>query len=292
MTIPATDNVADLAAATRQDAIIGKLLVEAGKIKPADSERILKLQQTEQLRFGEAAIKLGLATESDIQHALASQYRFAYLSPGEQGYSAELLTAYQPFTPQVESLRALRTQLKLRWFNDTRKRLAIIAPRAGTGCSFHAANLAVVFAQMGARTLLIDGDLRHPRQHAIFNQAAHQGLAEVLGERISQAPIIPLPRLGSLSLLTAGAEPPNPGELLSRGILHGLLEQLDAHYDVILIDTPPAAVYADAQAIAAASGGALFIARENQTRLNELAALRQDLAATGTEIAGVVLNKF
>lgn len=292
MTTQASEKVADLASIARQDSNIGKLLIEAGKIKPEDSERILKLQKTDNLRFGEAAVKLGLATQADIQQALSSQYKFSYLSPGDQNYSAELLAAYQPFTPQVESLRALRTQLKLRWFNGARKRLALIAPSPESGCTFHAANLAVVFAQLGEKTLLIDANLRDPRLHQIFNLGNHQGLTEILGGRVDHAPIAQIPKLGSLSVLPAGPIPPNPGELLSRGTLQGVLSQLDPYFDVILIDTAPAIPYTDAQAIAVASGGALLIARQDKTRLNDLASVKENLAITGTEIAGVVLNKF
>jgi chain length determinant protein tyrosine kinase EpsG len=288
----ATEKEAGLSSAERQEPNIGNLLLNAGKIKPQDSERILKMQKEQNLRFGEAAIKLGLVTEGDIQQALAAQYKYAFLAPGDQNLSPELLAAYQPFTPEVESLRALRTQLKLRWFNEMHKHLAIIAPTEGCGCSFHAANLAVVFAQLGERTLLIDGNLRTPRQHLIFNLGNHGGLAEILGARVDHAPIVHPPKLGGLGVLPAGATPPNPGELLSRGTLHALLAQLDEHFDVILIDTPPAMPFTDAQAIAAACGGALLIAQQNRTRLDDLATIKENLTATGATIAGVVLNKF
>jgi len=292
MTTQANENVTELSSLNQQDANIGKLLIEAGKIKAEDSERILKLQDSDKLRFGEAAIKLGLVTEADIQQALSSQYKFSYLSPGEQNYSAELLAAYQPFTPQAESFRALRTQLKLRWFNAARKRLALVGPSPDSGCTFHAANLAVAFAQLGERTLLIDANLRDPRIHKIFNLGNHQGLTEILGGRVDHAPIAQIAKLGSLSVLPAGPIPPNPGELLSRGTLQAVLSRLDEYFDVILIDTAPAIAYTDAQAIALATGGALLVARQNKTRLNDLAAIKENLAVTGTEIAGVVLNKF
>lgn len=292
VTTQASEKVAELAQMAQQDSNIGKLLIEAGKIKPEDSERIIKLQDSDNLRFGEAAIKLGLVTEEDIQQALSSQYKFSYLAPGEQNYSAELLAAYQPFTSQAESLRALRTQLKLRWFNASRKRLAIIGPVQDSGCSFHAANLAVAFAQLGERTLLIDANLRDPRIHKIFNLGNHQGLTEVLGGRVDHAPIAQVSSLGSLNVLPAGPTPPNPGELLSRGTLQSVLAQLDQYFDVILIDTAPAIPYTDAQSIALASGGALLVARQNKSRLNDLAAIKEILAVTGSEIAGVVLNKF
>jgi chain length determinant protein tyrosine kinase EpsG len=289
---PATEKVTDISGAAKPEPNIGKLLIEAGKLKPEDSERIHKLQEDENLRFGEAAVKLGLLTEADIQQALASQYNYAYLRPGEQNFSPELAAAYKPFTPQVESFRALRTQLKLRWFNPSRKRLAVIGASVGAGCTYHVANLAVVFGQLGERTLLIDGNLRDPRVHQVFGLGNRQGLAEVLGGRVDHVPIVPLPKLGNLSVLPAGATPPNPAELLSRSALQTLLTQLEQYFDVILLDTPPARPFTDALTIAAHCGAALLVARLNHTRLDDLAAIKDSLAVTSAEIAGVTLNKY
>lgn len=293
MTHPATEKVSDISGAAKAEPNIGKLLIAAGKLKPEDSERILKLQKEENLRFGEAAIKLGLLTESDIQQALASQFHYAYLSPGEHNFSPELIAAYQPFTPQVESFRTLRAQLKLRWFSPERRRLAVIGTEQGAGCTFHAANLAVVFGQLGERTLLIDANLRKPRLHQIFNLGnTRPGLAEILSGRVDQAPIVSLSKLGNLNVLPAGAIPPNPGELLSRGTLQAVLSQFEQYFDVILLDTPEALPFTDAQTIAAQCGGVLLVARLNHTRLDDLAAAKDSLDATTAVVAGVTLNKY
>jgi chain length determinant protein tyrosine kinase EpsG len=286
------EKIAELNQAEQPEPNIGRLLVEAGKIKPEESQRILRMQQEHKLRFGEAAIKLGLVTEDDIREALAHQFNYAYLAPGEQGFSPELVAAYQPFTAEVEALRSLRTQLKMRWFNANRKHLTLISATAGTGNSYHAANLAVVFSQLGERTLLIDANLRDPRQHLVFNLGNRQGLAETLSDRVNPAPLVRIPSLGNLSVLPAGAMPPNPGELLSRGTLHKLLTQLDQYFDFILIDTPPAISCTDAQTIAFHAGGALIITRMNHTRLSDIATINDSLATTSTEVAGVVLSKF
>ncbi len=288
----AMDKLTELTKPPQQESRIGNLLVEAGRIKAEDRIRITHLQQEEGLRFGDAAIKLGLVTEADIREALAQQFNYAYLTPGEQNFSNELAAAYQPFTPQVEAFRALRTQLKLRWFNHNHKNLAIIGTTAGTGCTYHAANLAVVFSQLGERTLLIDANLRDPRQHVIFNLGNRPGLAEYLAGRVNIAPIVRIPTLGNLSVLPSGATPPNPGELLSRGTLSELLVQCDQYFEVILIDTAPTNPFTDAQAVAVQARGALIVVRENHTRISDVAVVKDDLATTSTEVAGVVLSKF
>ena len=125
------------------DRHIGAILIDSGKLTLADAERILRLRKDEGLRFGDAAIKLGLLTESDVAFALARQYDYPYLVTGDGEVSSELIAAYQPFSPQVEALRALRSQLMLRWFtgDPEHKALAIVSPgrregRSGLAASF------------------------------------------------------------------------------------------------------------------------------------------------------------
>lgn len=276
----------------RSDLNIGKLLLDSGRISPQDAERILQAQKESGLRFGEAAVKLGLATDDDIQFALATQFDYPCLNKGEGNFSRELVAAYEPFTSQVEALRALRTQLLLRWFNLGHKHLAVVATNAGEGCSNLVANLAVVFSQLGERTLLIDGNLRTPRQHQIFNLGNRSGLSEILAGRADIESIVRVPQLRELSVLTAGATPPNPTELVGRGKLTNLLQMLAGQYDVILIDTPPATLSGDAQNIASLAGGALLVARKGYTKLREIDFLKTSLDGAGTPIVGAAMNQF
>src|SRR5574340_357997 len=155
------------AAATsiRVEANIGKLLQEAGKLKPQDMERVLKLQQEQNLRFGEAAQKLGLVTEADIRQALSQQFEYPYFPAAEASLNSELTAATAPYSKEAEALRSVRSELLLRWFNEGHKTLAIGSSRADEGASYLAANLAVLFAQMGRKVLLIDANMRQPRQH-------------------------------------------------------------------------------------------------------------------------------
>ena len=111
---------------------------------------------------------MNLISEEDIQQALSQQFDFSFLANANVDFSDELIAAYQPFGEQAEVLRGIRSQLMLRWFNNTRKTLAITSPDNGEGRSYFAANLAIVFSQLGERTLLVDADLRQPRQHQLF----------------------------------------------------------------------------------------------------------------------------
>ena len=277
----------------RSDRRIGTLLAEDGKLGAKDIERVMDLQHNHGYRFGDAAMRLGLVTGEDVERAVARQYDLPSLVPGRI-VNSELVVAYEPFHRRAEELRALRTQLLIRWTNGAAKQrvLTVVSPGAGEGRSYVAANLAASFAQLGERTLLIDADLRSPRQHQIFGIANRVGLSAVLSGRADGTAVVPLPELGRLSVLPAGAIPPNPQELLSRRVLGILLHELRANYDVIFIDTPPALPYADAQCVAFRAGSAIVINRKDHTRLADTNSVIKDMSEAGTHVIGAVLNSF
>jgi len=294
----AADNVLSLALEGRvlpgADRRIGAILIDEGKLDPNEVERVLKLQQAEGLRFGEAAVRLQLITADDLRRAIARQYELPHLLPDNDTISRELVVAYEPFHPCAEQMRALRTQLQIGWCNtgSRHRLLAIVSPGPREGRSYIAANLAVAFAQLGERTLLIDADLRAPRQHRIFAVPDRLGLSAVLSGRADLSAIVPVPAFGSLALLPAGARPPNPQELVSREALAELLREVQAGYDVILLDTPPMKPFADARSIAFRARSALVVARKEHTRLAEAQASVRELADTGARAVGAVFNAF
>ncbi len=269
---------------------IGALLLDAGKINPGDAEKIIKIQKQKNLKFGEAAKMMGLIEEQDIQKALSSQFDFPFLSADENFFSRDLIAAYQPFSSQVEALRAIRGQLMLRWLAD-HKILSLTSPLRGEGRSYIAANLAIVFSQLGEKTLLIDADLRQPRQQTLFKLSSDLGLSDILAGRADQSVIARIPAFRDLSILPAGTIPPNPVELLSRGF-KTLIETLKDQFEVILVDTPSATQAIDSQVIGKCCCGNLLIARQHKTPLNDLKRLSHSLQDTGGYVVGVVINQF
>jgi len=276
----------------RSDKTVGRLLLDAGKLKLHDIELIEICQKEQGLRFGEAAVKLGLVAEADILQVLAQQFNYPYLQAGEGGFSDELVAAYQPFSPQVEALRGLRSQLRLRWFSGQQKHLALVGLGQGDGCSYMAANLAIVFSQLGERTVLVDANLRNSRQHKLFNLTQRHGLSDLIVGRTGVEAISRIPSFVDLSVLPAGTVPPNPQELLGRPTFAALLRELAKNYDVILLDTPSGGLYADTQNIAAEAGAALLVTRKHHTRMNDALVLQRQLTDAKAQIVGAVLNEF
>ncbi len=273
-------------------ASIGALLIAAGKLSAADAARVLRLQQQLDIRFGEAARRLGLVDEAAIRQALACQFDYPYLQPGEGKFSADLVAAYAPFSPQAEVLRAVRSQLMLHWFGRGHRALAIVGLDDGDGASLFAANLAEVFAQLGEATLLVDANLRRPSQQLLFNAGAGQGLSDILAGRAGLELIAPLAPFAELALLGAGTLPPNPQELLARPGFTAFNAAMAARYAVTLYDVAASASGGDALIVAARSGGALLVARKNNTRLDALHALAAQLAQAGASVVGAVLLEF
>ncbi len=274
------------------DSSIGGLLLASGKITPENAERVLRMQKELGIRFGEAAQRLGLITESDLQQVLARQFDYPYLQVGEGKYSDKLVAAYQPFTAQVEALRAVRSQLMLRWFARGRKSLVVLGCDAGDGVSLFSANLGIVFSQLGESTLLVDANLRDPRQSEIFDLQNRQGLSDVLAGRADLDAVTKVESFVSLSVLAAGTLPPNPQELLSRASFAALNAKLESHYDVVIYDVPALATGADALAVISRAGGVLLVARKNKTGLADINALAEQVARCGAEVVGSVLVDF
>lgn len=274
---------------------MGAILVDAGRLSVDKAEAILRCQKERGLRFGAAALELGLLTEEDIRFALARQFDYPCLDASDGSLSAELVAAYQPYSSVVEQLRSLRSQLMLRWFeNDVQpvrgKALVIASPERNEGRSYIAANLAVVFSQLGERTLLIDANLRQPRLHEFFKLSSAPGLSDLLAGRADPKVAQRIPSLLGLSVLPAGTLPPNPLELIGRSAFSEALQSYSEDFDVILIDSPAFTAGTDVLTLTARSGAALLLARTDQSSLPALTNLKNSLQDAGGRVLGSVLN--
>jgi len=276
------------------DRSIGDIIAELRNLNAEQVERVLAQQRSTGLRFGEAAVALGLASKEDVLFALSQQFHYPYAPEERRAASPELVALNEPFSLRAEAFRALRSQLTLRLFADgePRRALAVISPEAGDGKTYCAANLAVVLAQLGGRTLLVDADMRSPRQHEVFKLENRAGLSGILSGRADSHVIQQVAAVPSLFVLPVGVTPPNPLELVERPAFGLLMRELVDKFDHVVVDTPAAVNGADASVIAARCGAAIIIARKDQSRVAMLQDLVGSLAGSPARLAGVMVNEF
>ena len=279
----------------KDEQLLGDLLIQLGKLKEQDVTRILTTQHEKNIAFGEAAKRLGLVSEQDIQQALAQQFDYPYLHKSNEltagkKLSQALFAAYAPFSEKGEILRDLRSQLLMRWFDKGNKTLAITSVDAADKSDELAANLAIIFSQLGKKTLLIDANLRQPKQHQLFNLDNKLGLSNKLINRASTDDIAQIAEFSNLSVLTAGSLAPNPTELLERVNFAALLEQLAEIYEIVIVDTAPFSVGSDAITVAMRAKGMLPTVTKDASRLEDVQLFIRQSKIAGIETIGFVLQ--
>jgi protein-tyrosine kinase len=276
------------------DQMIGEILSKSKALLPDQIEAILAHQKQTGLRFGEAAVILGIVTSDDVLYALAQQFHYPYSPVAKQKLNAELITAAHPFSKQAESFRAIRGQLLLKAFssNDTKRAVAVISANQGDGKTFFAANIAVALSQLGGRTLVIDADMRGPRLHEVFGLPNNTGLSGLLSGRSAMQAICPIPDLPSLFLLPGGPIPPNPIELIERPAFSLLMAELVNKFDYVILDTPAAVFGSDASALSIKCGASLCIARKGNSQTVGVQNLIATMSAGSVRLAGVIVNEY
>lgn len=212
-------------------------------------------------------------------------------SPPARSFS-NLVTLTDPLSPGAEAIRALRTHVLTQHVQAGRRGLAICAASAQVGCTFVAANLAVALAQIGLKTLVVDGDLRAPALQEFFPPAGPvSGLARCLAMKAPRAgDFIEPDVLPNLSVLYAGEGALNAQELLAREQFELVIEQCLRDYDITIVDTPPANTSADARRIGNLIGYALIVARRNKSLVSDIKTLVEQLVEDHAAVIGTVMN--
>jgi receptor protein-tyrosine kinase len=288
-------------------------LVAQCRLSPKALERITESMRQSDLSFAESAVTLGFITQEEVEASTAwlsksnpaekaglveaairklSEQRHVVVRPGDSVKPGpQLVVARDSYDPRSETMRSLRTELLLRNETGRANIICLVSPSTGEGRSQLAAELAIAFAQLGRRTLLVDADLRRPRQHVLFPAGNERGLGDSLmrGDRPYLYRVEGLPQM---SLLTAGILPTNPTELLSGGRFERLLADWRNNNEFVVIDSPPIIQYADALAIATLTGRVLVVTRAEHTSFKDTREMLRKLATTRAQILGGVINYF
>ena len=274
---------------------IGELIQDARNLSADDLERIGQYQRENDLRFGEAAIALGLANTEDVLQALAQQFKYAYADEETRRSAPELVMLNQPFGHQAEAFRAIRSQILMRTQGESkgqRRPLAVVSPDSGDGKTYFCANLAVALAQLGGKVVVIDADMRGARIDQVFGVPGGTGLSGVLSGRGGKGVVKSVPGIPNLYVIPVGVQPPNPLELVEGPSFGMLLREVSIKFDHVIVDTPASCYGSDGVVIASRCGSALVITRKDANKIQSLQDMVAGLQAAQVRLAGVIMNEL
>lgn len=201
-----------------------------------------------------------------------------------------MITKDHPGSLISESYKTLRTNIRFSTLDRLTKVLLVTSAGPSEGRTTTTTNLAITYAQENKKVLLIDGDLRKPTINKVFYRANRHGLSEVLNERCTVEDSINETDQDNLWIMTSGAIPPNPSELLGSERMRSLLLHLSEQFDVILIDSPPALAVADAQILGAMCDGVVLVVHYGKVTVEAVRKVRRNMEHVNARILGVVLN--
>ena len=204
----------------------------------------------------------------------------------------KIISIKNPKSPISESYRGIRTSIEFSNLDKEVKVINITSSMQNEGKSTVTANLAVSFANLDKRVLIMEGDLRNPSIHRMFNISNINGLTDILLDNKGFPECVHCTDIKNLHVLTCGPIPPNPSEILSSKKMKEFINEVKEHYDYIFIDTPPIGIVTDAGIISNYSDGAIFVVGSKQCDIEMAKIAKQRLEGVGAHIIGAVLNKF
>ncbi|MEJ2555502.1 MAG: polysaccharide biosynthesis tyrosine autokinase [Anaerolineae bacterium] len=209
-----------------------------------------------------------------------------------ENYRDRVIVSQNPFSPESEACRMIRSNIQFMSVDRPVKTILVTSPVLGEGKSTMVANLGVVMAQAGLKTIIVDADLRRPVQHQIFQVANLGGLTDLLCSReLEINSHLRNTNVQNLQLITCGDLPPNPSELLGSQRMVQLLANLQELADIVILDSPPAVLVADAAVLSNRVDGVVLVAQAGQTRRDVAERAVLNLQQAGANLLGAVLNR-
>jgi len=212
------------------------------------------------------------------------------VAPNMNGKIYPFVTLLPMIDPAVEAYRSLRTAIVFHPKGKTLKNFVISGIDHGSGKTLTALNLAIVFAMGGKKTLLIDGDLRLPDLHKLFDVKRTPGLSDFMEARAETDKVIKNTSHENLWVVPAGSEVLSPSDLISSSKMDEFLRIVKREFDLVIVDTPPITVGIDAKILATKTDGAIIIARSDKCTINDIRENAMEIEEVRGKILGVVLN--
>ena len=204
----------------------------------------------------------------------------------------QLITVVSPKSPIAESYRTLRTNIHFSSFDKKVKTIVVTSSGTGEGKSTTCANLAVVMAENGYKTVLIDCDQRRASLHKLFNISNEKGLSDFLVGNIQFSEAVQKTEIPNLNIITSGTKPPNPSELIGSEKMKNFIEDLKETYDYLILDTPPVTIVTDAQLLSTYADGCVLVVASSEVEKAAAVKSKELLEKVNAKILGVVLNKM
>ena len=209
---------------------------------------------------------------------------------GEKGIKRKIITRDNPKSPISESYRGLRTNILLTNTKDI-KTILVSSAGPGEGKTTTVANLAITFANLGRKTLLVDTDLRRPVIHSVFNVKREPGVTNYLsGQTDDYQSLVKSSEIENLSLLTSGLIPPNPSEMLGSKKMSQFIKKLESDWDMILFDSPPLVAVTDATMISKEIDSIILVIKAGQTDKKAFHHTMANLKNIDAPLDGIVMN--
>lgn len=207
------------------------------------------------------------------------------------GTPSGMVVAYRdPSAAASEAFRVLRTNLQFLGLDKPLKSILVTSATPGEGKTTTIVNLAVTFAQTGARVCLVDADLRRPTVAKVLGIDNWTGLTTALIGQEGLDACLHETSVPDLVVLPSGPIPPNPAELLGSGRMSQLLADLEERFDMVLVDSPPVMAVTDAAVLAPKVGGALLVVRSGVVARTQVSRAKEALEAVKAKLLGVVLG--
>lgn len=230
-----------------------------------------------------------LRSEHDVQK-LVGRPILGRIPLWDHAGRGRVITVAEPASPVSEAYRTLRTNVRFLSPGGALGSVLVTSPAVSEGKTTTAANLAVAFARLGTRVLLVDADLRRPNIDRTFATARTPGLSEVLVGEVEATDALQDVGVKNLRVLPAGTIPPNPSELLGSPAMAGLLRTFESMADLVLVDAPPLLAVSDSVALTANVAHVIMVVQQGSTGRSAVRASVEQLANVNTTVAGVVLN--
>lgn len=207
-------------------------------------------------------------------------------------HQQKLVAVHDPFNPTTEAFRMLRSNIQFLTNDVSHKSILVTSPTPSEGKSTTVANLAVVMAQAGYKTMVVDADLRQPTLHKVFQVSNMEGLTDLLRtSELDIADYVKPTAIENLHILTSGRLPPNPSELLGSSRMRKLLAALEQMADIIIYDSPPVLIVTDSSVLANQVEGVILVVRAGQTQREAVKQAAANLQYANATIMGCILNQ-